>query len=102
MTNGRAESVVVVREHQYCDSSAPGRSGFSGGIVYLLEGKPCPQDVPGGVGVRVGLVAAGETSEHRLSDPVSRRGVPAFGAPLRGVTRIDRDHFPPGTLSLGG
>ena len=73
----------------------------SGGFSHL-EGKPCPEYVPGGVDVGVGLVAAGETSEHCLGDAVPRRGVAAFGAPLGGVTGADCDHCPSGAFSLGG
>lgn len=68
----------------------------------LLEGKPCPQDVHGGVNVRVGLVAARKTPELRLGNAVAFRGVPALRAPLGGVTRVDSDHCPSGAFSLGG
>jgi hypothetical protein len=68
----------------------------------LLKGKPCPQDVLCGIRVCVGLVAACETSERRLTDAVPRRYVPALGAPLRGVTGIDCDHLPSSAFSLGG
>jgi hypothetical protein len=71
---------------------------FSG----FLKGKPCPQNVPGGVYVGVGLVAASETSELRLGDAVSRSDVPAFGAPLGSMTGIDCGHVPSGAFSLGG
>lgn len=68
----------------------------------FLEGKPCPEYVPGGVDVGVGLVAAGQTSGLRLGDAVPRRGMPTLGAPLGGVTGVDCDHCPSGAFSLGG
>ena len=68
----------------------------------FLKGKPCPQYVSGGVDVGVGLVAAGQTSELRLSDAVLRCCVPALGAPPGGVTGVDCDHLPSGAFSLGG
>jgi hypothetical protein len=46
----------------------------------------------------VGLVAAGETSEHCLAGTVPRGGVPAFGAPLGGVTGLA---LTPGRLAVG-
>jgi hypothetical protein len=59
-------------------------------LLGFLESKPCPQYVPGGVG----LVAAGQASELRLGDAVACCGVPAVGAPLGGVTGVDCDHCP--------
>jgi len=52
------------------DSAAPERNGFSGHLFGFLEGKPCPQNISGGVDVGVGLVTAGETSElpSRIED----------------------------------
>jgi hypothetical protein len=76
-------------------------AGFSGGVS-LLKGKPCPQDVPGGVHVRVSLMAACKTQESRLGDTVARCRVSTLRAPLRGVTGIDCDHCPPRAFSLGG
>jgi hypothetical protein len=75
---------------------------FSDGLLGLLEGKPCPQDVAGGVHVGVGVVTAAQAAELCLGDAVTCRCVPALGAPLRGVTGIHRYHCPPGTFSLGG
>jgi hypothetical protein len=51
-------------------------------LLGFLEDKPCPQYVPGGVDVGVGLVAAGQASEHCLGDTVPRSDVAALGAPL--------------------
>jgi hypothetical protein len=44
--------------------------GFSGDITCPLEGKPCPQTVPGGVDVGVGSVtAAAAVVRARLRPP---------------------------------
>ena len=60
---------------------------FSGGLR-RLEGKPCPQDVDGGVDVRVGRMAARPTPELRLADAVPCGDVPALGAALRGGMEV--------------
>ena len=44
-------------------STALGGAAFTGGMLGLLKGKPCPQDVSGGVDVGVGLVAAPRVRE---------------------------------------
>src|ERR1700748_16340 len=59
-------SPVTLRRNGPCDSAASLRNSFSGCLLSFLKGKPCPEYVPGGVDVGVGLVAAGETSELRL------------------------------------
>src|SRR5260370_7725233 len=71
-------------------------------MLSLLEGKPCPQDVSGGVHVRVSLVTTGHAAECRLADAVARSGVPALGAPLRGAAGGGRGHRPPRPLTRRG
>jgi hypothetical protein len=76
----------------------PHACGFSGSL--RLKGQPGPQDVHGGVHVRVCRMAACETPELRLADAVPRSDMPALSAALRGVTGIHCDHRAAGALSL--
>jgi hypothetical protein len=92
-----------LRRRSASDSSAPKvlKERLLKQLLGRVKGKPCPENVARGVHVRVGLVAARETSELLLSDAVPRRDMSAVGAPLRGVTRVHCDHCPSGTFSLG-
>jgi hypothetical protein len=57
-------------------------------LFRFLEGKPCPQYVPGGVDVGVGPVAACETSELRLGHAITCRSVTALIAAYKDIRPV--------------
>lgn len=84
----------------YADFHDRVESGFSG-CLRSLKGQPGPQNVLGGIRVRVCLVAACSAAEYSLRDAVSRCNVSTLRAPLRGVTGGHLNYHSSSALSLG-
>jgi hypothetical protein len=78
----------------------PDGTGFSGDLG--LKGQPGPQNVRGGVDVRLGGVAARLAAELCLGGAVPGGGVPASAAPAGCIAGIDLlDDYASGAFSLG-